>query len=286
MTKRWLILDCNFLVWRAHHGTGHLRGPRDQSPSGAVFGFFRAVPELQQRFAATGIVFCFDHGKSHRYDLCDTYKKRKPDDDAEKRKLINRQIDRLKLKYLKRVGYKNVFFEDRYEADDIIASVVNTVLTKSDKDQCYIVSADKDLFQLLDCGLTYGPRVFIFNPTTKVCHDRKSFEDTFGVNPTHWRTVKALAGCSTDKVPGVPGVGEATAIKFLTKGIAGKKGKDIVAALHDKKWMRRQYKLVGIPFPGCPKFKLKNKGSTVDPAAYNRLMDKLGFQSLKEQHRG
>lgn len=284
--KRWLILDCNYLVWRAHHGTGHLHGPRDQSPSGAIFGFFRAIPELQHRFAATGIVFCFDHGKSFRYDYCDGYKKRKPDDDAEKRKLINKQIDRLKLKYLKRVGYKNIFFEDRYEADDIIASIVNTVLTKSDKDQCYIVSADKDLFQLLDCGLTNGPRVFIYNPTSKVLHDRNTFEQSFGIKPTHWITVKALAGCSTDKVPGIKGVGEGTAIKFLTKGTGGERGKKLTEAIKNKKWMRKQIKLVGIPFPGCPSFKLKNKGSTIDPVAYNKLMDKLGFQSLREQHRG
>lgn len=286
--KRWLILDCNFLVWRAHHGTGHLKGPRDPSPTGAIFGFFRGLPELQQRFATTGTVFCFDHGRSKRYELCKSYKSNRANDPEKVkiRKKVHKQIERLKTRYLRRVGYKNILYEEGYEADDIIASVVRSILTKTDQDKCYIVSADKDLFQLLDCGLTYGPRVFVYNPTSKVAHDRNSFEKTFGINPTHWQTVKALAGCSTDKIPGIAGVGEATAIKFLTTGVTGVKGEAMRTALQDKKWMKRQMKLVGLPFPGCPTFKLKSKDSIVDPAAYNKLMDKLGFQSLKDQYRG
>ena len=73
-----------------------------------------------------------------------------------------------------------------------------------------IVSTDQDLWQLLS-----GDRVTVWNPRTKKMLTEQAFRERWGIGPSQWADVKAIAGCPGDGVPGVPGVGEKTAAKFM-----------------------------------------------------------------------
>ena len=84
-----------------------------------------------------------------------------------------------------------------YEADDLIATYTRQILEKGDK--VTIVSSDKDLMQLLKSG------VRIYDPMKSKVIGLNEVKDKFGVNPNKVIDVQALAGDSSDNVPGVPG---------------------------------------------------------------------------------
>jgi hypothetical protein len=153
------------------------------------------------------IAFCFDHGKPKRARLYPAYKaNRKPEsiEDKEHRSERNRQINLLRNEYLPAIGFKNVFWQEGYEADDLIASIVRSNARLTD---IAILSSDKDLYQLL------SPRVFMWNRGKKTT--LQSFYQEWGIKPDRWAEVKAMAGCTSDNIEGIDGVGEKTAIKFL-----------------------------------------------------------------------
>lgn len=267
--KTYLLLDCNYLVWRAHYSTGHLS--HKGTPTGSIFGFFKTINELQNRFATTRLVFCFDHGRSKRYKLSKKYKSNR--ELTEEKIEVHKQINALKFKYLKKVGYKNICYAKGYEADDIIASIAKNIKYPH---HAIIVSADKDLMQLLD----YDQRIQVYNPSSKKLYTHSMFMQEFGISPNRWAEVKAMAGCSSDNIEGIPGVGEKTAIKELTVGTTGKVKDKIKKYNSNEKWKKKQIKLVTIPYKGCPVFKLKK--DVLDPQACAKLLDNLGFQSLKD----
>jgi DNA polymerase I len=287
--RTWLILDVNYLGWRALHAIKGLSHGGD--PTGVTYGIFRDVLKLQDEHATRDLVFCFDYGPLLRKKLLPSYKEKRHSKEwipqqLEAIKGMKKQIALLRTSYLKKIGYRNVFFEEGYEADDIIASVVYNM--HSD-DRAIVVSADKDLYQLLD----EKGRVMLWNPTTKEFHDSDTLkEKVFGLAPekewekstvvlkSDWPMVKAVAGCLTDEIPGVKGVGEKTAIKYLLN--PGKVRPDLLGAIADwvvSKEMERNLKLVKLPFDGCPKYKLQP--DEVDPEKWRKLCDRLGMQSIR-----
>ena len=209
-TSPWLVLDVSYLVWRSFHAIGHL-SHKDVSTT-AIFGLLRDVVQFQDLHNTKRIVFCFDRGRSLRIREFPQYKLRRQDDqiDEKQRKArheIRRQMQLLRREYLTEIGYKNVLSQHGYEADDIIASVCNRIATK--QGEAIIIGSDKDLYQLL------SPRVSLYNPRIHKMLTLQAFVKDYGISPTSWIDVKALAGCVTDGVPGIAGIGEKTAIKFL-----------------------------------------------------------------------
>ena len=94
-----------------------------------------------------------------------------------------------------------------YEADDLIATYTDKILKEGAK--VTIVSSDKDLMQL------YKKNVRIFDPMKNKFISTKDIENKFGVDPTKVIDVQALAGDSSDNVPGVPGIGVKTAAELI-----------------------------------------------------------------------
>jgi 5'-3' exonuclease len=270
---RWLVLDCNYLCWRAWHTTGQLsyRG----KGTGVVYGFLREVLTLQELHATDRFVFCFDHGRAKsllRRAIYPTYKLNREEKDFTKEQEqefneVRRQMSDLRKLILPGLGFKNIFCEKGFEADDLIASVV---LNLKRDDQAIIVGADKDLYQLL------SQDVFIWNPTTGVAVTQNSFSKKYGVTPTQWVDVKAMAGCTSDNVCGIKGVGEITACKFLNgKLFEGRAFQLIVKG--NKIWKRNKL-VVKLPYPGTPKFKLRK--DKVGQDKWRELAQRLGFRSF------
>jgi len=275
MAKTWLVLDANYLCHRSFFAHGGLS--YEDVKTGVVFGFLRDLIVLSKKFQTTRFAFCFDYGRGIRESINPEYKanrinrlKQLTIQQEEDRQTLQSQIRLLRDTYLPDLGYKNIFFQNGYEADDVIASVCRNVNIHV---QCVIVSGDKDLYQCL------APNVVMYVPGTKELVTEETFHEEWGLAPHHWPKVKSIAGCGTDNVCGVPGVGEITAAKYVRGELPvhHQAYKDI-RAMRDE-WKENRV-LVTLPLEGCIEFVLTI--DQVDGKAWDRLCRSLGMASLEE----
>lgn len=264
-----LLLDVSYLAYRAFYaGMGQLSF--NHIKTGVVYGVLKEIMFLQDRFQTKKIGFCFDVGKPNRSYSCPTYKSnRKENKSDEELKMILEVKNQLKLmrkEYLPEVGFQNIFWQKGFEADDVIAKIV----LDRPKRKFIIVSSDQDLYQLL------GYNCSIWNPASKELRTEEWFREKYGCGPEAWVQVKAMAGCSSDNVPGITGVGEKTALKFirgeLSKGVAFDK-----IVLGAKIW-KSNLDLIRIPFPGIQPFTFVK--DSLSPEGWGKLTSRLGMQSL------
>ena len=276
MNKLWLIIDCNFLCHRAKHTTQNLSF--EGSATGVIYGVLRSILDLVERYETKHIIFCWDYGKGIREDIYPQYKanrkNRSEELSYEEERFENsfqKQVKKLRREYLKTIGFRNNFKQKGYEGDDVIASVV---IHTPIKDDAIIISADKDLYQLI------SPTISMYNPITRKTMTSRTFSQKFGIKPKQWATVKALAGCTTDNVIGIKGVGELTAIKYLTNTL-GTKGK-IFSKIVDEEHhiLHTNLPLVRLPLEGTKIFKLRK--DKVTQLGWDCVIKKLGMQSLKK----
>jgi 5'-3' exonuclease len=130
-------------------------------------------------------------------------------------KEVYKAFKTVRLRILPQIGFKNNFIQTGLEGDDLIAKIIDDYCAEY---KITFVANDHDMFQTLRFGVS------MYNPTTRATIDWKTFMNTYGIAPNLWGDVKALAGCKSDKVVGIPGIGETYAIKYLT-GKLGKKTK-------------------------------------------------------------
>lgn len=271
-SKTWLLLDVNYLGWRSWHSTGQLA--YEGKPTGVIFGVLRDLFSFQNIHNTQSVAFCFDKGQSKRKEIYPEYKENRikhqcmsPELDRA-RGQVKAQISQLRDEYLPRMGYKNVFYSQGYEADDCIASVLDGFPEEED---AVIVSSDKDYYQLL------RRNVVVWDPNKKKAVNLKSFREQYGVPASQWMKVKAMAGCSSDGIKGIQGVGEQTAAKF----IAGKLGRHTLASKRiyaSAPLIRLNVELVRLPYPGVPKFRLVE--DKVNTAEQKAVLKELGMKSL------
>ena len=274
MIKPWLILDSNFLCWRAFHAMGGLSF--EGKMTGVLFGVFRDILHLQREFDTNRIAFCFDSRESDRKVKYPKYKstranryKEMSDDEANAHREFRRQIRDLQRQHLHDIGFRNVFLQKGKEADDLVA-VICKAYPKTKK---IIVSSDEDLFQLLDANTT------MWNPNQQRRLTLRWFEKTYNISPNRWADVKAIAGCSTDDVEGVKGVGEKTAIKFLN-GTTNPKSKAHHSIIVNLKQTRRNLKLVSLPLAGTDPIRLLKDKVTDDK--WTAKAEEFGMKSLHD----
>jgi len=273
MNELVIAVDVSNLAHRAFHTTGELSYEGDGT--GVLYGVLRDIIQLGDRFGSNTFAFCFDGGCDFRRRIYSKYKemrqqrRREADEfEQEARRDLRRQIYRLRTRYLPQVGFQNIFWQEGYEADDVIAWLVGHYTT----DEFVVVSGDHDLLQLLS-----GDRVIIWSPVAKQVVNEKTFTDTHGVDPSMWSLVKAIAGCNSDEVPGVKGIGEKTAAKYIsgTLNTESKKYRDIVG---NHELIARNLKLVELPAEGCGPFELKR--DQVTEKDWNKLVMSMCMKSL------
>lgn len=275
----YLVIDTPNLCYRAMYTTGGLS--HEGQATGVVFGVLRDVQHLTRKFATDKVIFCFDHGKGLREQLVSTYKQARRDKEktldpekAKAKRQMREQIQLLKTEYLAELGFQNVWYRDGYEADDLIATW--TRFAMEDDEKAVIVSGDRDLFQLLRRNVTQ------YDPIQKKLFTHTWFEETYDIGPRDWRMVKAIAGCVSDSVDGVDGVGEKTAIKYMQGKLARHTSsyKKIVAA---EDQIKLNLKLVRLPFlPGPEPFPFEDHGLP-SPEQWNALTARLGMHSLEQK---
>jgi DNA polymerase-1 len=276
MDDTWLILDTNYLCHRSFWTTGGLS--YEGEPTGTLYGVFRDVLNLQRTHATKRVVFAFDMPPFLRRLHFPGYKANRRDKDMNRRERetylrFKQQVNLLREVYLFDIGFRNVFAEPGYEADDIIARVVRD--SAPEQDVKVVVTTDSDMLQLLD-----GDTV-LWNPTKKRPITYESFTKEWGVRPDRWPGVKALAGCSTDGIPGVPGVGEKTAAKWQAGKVKpGTKAYDRLVTKDAAKLYRFNLPLVKLPWPGLCNFKLREDLVTRDK--WIKVLRKMGMKTLEE----
>lgn len=269
--QTWLLIDVSALAYQSMHVVGDMS--YQGVATGALYGMFRSVLDLQDLFGTSLVVWCFDRGYGKRLEICRSYKHRRYSDDddeaREARRVMRQQLYRLRVRYLPDLGVQNVLAQDDYEADDVIASVCQNL---EPNQSAVVVSGDEDLYQLL------GPRVTVWQPRKKRSVTADSFRAEYGIDPSLWADVKAIAGCSSDNVIGVRGVGEKTAIKFLS-GQLKDTSRLYQAIVDGNDLWRRNLQLVRLPFPGIEQFKLVDDGG-MDEGRWNTILEQLGMRSL------
>lgn len=271
MNRKWMVLDANGLCWAAFHACGGLS--YNNTPTAVAYGFLCKITALERILTTDNVAICFDYGKSKRYDLLPNYKstRKKQRDESEEARAkfasVSMQIDALRTKHLKSIGYRNVFYHKGFEADDLIASVC---LNLPEGDTAVIVSADTDMYQLL------SNRVSIYNgkgPYTKECFIRE-----YGMKPKQWAKVKAIAGCSSDDVPGIKGIGVKTAVKYLLGTLKpGSKHYLLIQKELGKGLLERNMPLVRLPFEGTPDCVPRRQKR---PLTFTKTFERLNIKSI------
>ena len=210
-TDHFYLIDGSGYIFRAYYALPPLSRKSDGLPTGAVSGFcsmlFKLLEDsksIENTQKPTHFAVIFDSArKTFRNEIYSDYKANRseaPEDLAPQFEYIRKSVLAFNLPS---VDLNN------YEADDLIATYVDQILKIGAK--VTIVSSDKDLMQL------YKKNVRIFDPMKNKFINEEDVFNKFGVDASKVIDVQALAGDSSDNVPGVPGIGVKTAAELINK---------------------------------------------------------------------
>lgn len=206
MTKeKLLLLDGNSLAYRAFFALPLLTNDSGIHTN-AVYGFTTMLQRILEEEQPTQMLVAFDAGKTtFRHETFTEYKggrQKTPPELSEQFPYIRKLIDAYGIKQ---------YEQDLYEADDIIGTLAKEA-SSQDMD-VIIVSGDRDLTQLATEQVT----VYITKKgITEIERNTPAFiAEKYGLTPLQIIDMKGLMGDSSDNIPGVPGVGEKTAVKLL-----------------------------------------------------------------------
>ena len=269
-----VIIDSHYLCWRGFYTTGRLTF--NGNATGVLYAFFRDIMSIQELFNPDIIVFCFEgSGKRIREDIYPDYKKTRTreytDEEMMARDGLRMQIDILREDVLPGLGFKNIFTQDRYEADDIIAAIC---LDRTE-DDITIISGDSDLYQLIRKG------VRIYNPRNQKKMSKTKFCKQFGIKPQLWPIAKSIIGDKSDNIKGVNGVGEVGAIKYV-RGELSENSANMKKIKKSRDVIDLNLKLIQLPFKGTVTPKIVEH-EIMDIQVWSRNMERFGIKTLNRK---
>lgn len=203
----YLLIDGHSQAFRAFFG---VRTPlvtsRGESTT-AVFGFFRKLFSVLREYQPDGVAVAFDKGATWRHEEFEAYKATRdamPDEMRPQMDRIEQVLEALKIPTLTL---------DNFEADDVLGGLARQAADEGH--DVLILSGDRDMFQLVSDRVKVlytsgGP-----SPTTLAYGVPEVAERYGGLDPEQFLEMKALVGDNSDNIPGVQGVGEKTAIRYL-----------------------------------------------------------------------
>ncbi|CAM5704866.1 DNA polymerase I [Niallia circulans] len=293
MKKKLILIDGNSIAYRAFFALPLLNNDKGVHTN-AVYGFTMMLMKIIEEEKPTHALVAFDAGKTtFRHKTFSEYKGGRQKTPPE----LSEQFPYIR-ELLKSYGIHHYELEN-YEADDIIG----TLSLQGEKDgfEVVVISGDKDLTQLSSDKTT----VYI---TRKGITDMESYtpdhiQEKYGLTPDRIIDMKGLMGDSSDNIPGVPGVGEKTAIKLLKEfdslenlvqsidKVSGKKLKEKLEEFKDQALMSKELATIfreapltitleDTEFPGMQIEKLKE---IFKELGFNSLLEKLGDAPEKEE---
>ena len=204
-----MILDGNSIVNRAFYGVRPLNAP-DGTPTNAVYGFLAILQRMLDEQKPEAVCVCFDlKVPTFRHKACDFYKAQRkpmPEELAVQMPLLKETLDAMGIRRYEIEGY---------EADDILGTAA-AVCEKSGWD-CVLVTGDKDSLQLVSDTTSVCNVKTVRGQTETILYTPESFHAEYGFAPAQMVDLKALMGDSSDNIPGVPGIGEKTALDLVRR---------------------------------------------------------------------
>ena len=206
MTKpRLYLIDATAFCYRAFFALKGLSTTYGQ-PTNAIYGFVNMLNKLIKDYNPEYLAVCFDVSRdTFRQKKFAEYKITRP-------AMPEGLVGQLPLiKEIIRAYNIKIFEKEGFEADDIIATLTHRL--REHKLPVTIISSDKDIMQLIDKDIC------VFNPYQDKgkMYSENDVLKRYGVEPSKIADILALMGDSTDNIPGVPGVGEKTAIELIKK---------------------------------------------------------------------
>ncbi len=266
--KKFVIIDGNAIIHRAYHAIPPLT-TAEGTMVNAVYGFtsmlLKVIADLKPEYLAVS----FDvSGPTFRDELYTEYK-------AKRVKADQSLYDQIPLVHEVVKAFNiPIFTKQGFEADDVIGTLATNIAETKEGIQTIIVTGDMDMLQLVDDAVV---EVYLLKKGLSEfdLYNEKKVHERFGFGPSMVIDYKALRGDTPDNIPGVPGIGEKTAVELITKvgGID-----DIYKRVKDAKKTENDLKpaVVKKLIEGEDKAYLSRKLATID-----RAVTGLKF-SLKE----
>ncbi|MFC4099717.1 DNA polymerase I [Paenibacillus xanthanilyticus] len=203
--EKWVLIDGNSIAYRAFFAMPPLTNSAGMHTN-AVFGFTQMLLKLLEEEKPTHMLVAFDAGKvTFRHEGYEEYKGGRQKTPPE----LSEQFPVLK-ETLKAFGIAQFELEG-YEADDIIGTL--TRIADERGVQAVVVSGDKDMLQLASDHVTIA---ITRKGVTEIEHyNPGAIQEKYGLTPLQIIDLKGLMGDTSDNIPGIPGVGEKTALKML-----------------------------------------------------------------------
>jgi DNA polymerase-1 len=209
MPDELFLIDGNSLAYRAFFALPESIATSTGMPTNAIFGFASMLVKILTDYGPKATVVVWDAGYTGRKQIYEDYKAQR----TTRPSLLKEQWPHLEP-LVDAFGYRNLRVEG-YEADDVIASIVETARRADPPIPVMVVTGDRDAYQLVDDGV----RIMTTSRgiTDTRVYDREGVIDRYGVPPELVPDFIGLKGDTSDNIPGVPGIGDKTAAELLQK---------------------------------------------------------------------
>ena len=207
-----VLVDGNSIMNRAFYGImgSKMLTTKDGKYTNAIYGFlailFRLLEDVKPQYIAVAFDLKAPTARHKMYDGYKANRKGMPEELAEQMPVIKEILKAMNIEIIEKEGY---------EADDILGTLSR--YGEKEGKEVTILSGDRDTFQLAtDKVMIRIPRTKGGKTETEI-YDRAKIEETYGIEPKQLIEVKGLQGDTSDNIPGVPGIGEKTALSLIQK---------------------------------------------------------------------
>nr|WP_183163810.1 DNA polymerase I [Alteribacter keqinensis] len=285
--NKLVLVDGNSVAYRAFFALPLLNTEKGIYTN-AIYGFTTMILKVLEEEKPTHMLVAFDAGKTtFRHETYQEYKGKRektPPELSEQLPYMRELLDAFRIKH---------YEVENYEADDIIGTLSKQASKENWEVKVY--TGDKDLLQLVDENIHVAMmKKGITNMDT---YDEKLVDEKYGITPIQIIDMKGLMGDSSDNIPGVPGVGEKTALKLLkahktVEGVyesldevSGKKLKEKLEANKEQALMSKELATIMCNAPVDVSFEDTKMGEH-DQEKLVALFKELEFKSLLDKFDG
>ena len=208
--SRLVLIDGNSILNRAFYGImgSKMLTTPDGKYTNAVYGFlailFKVIDDLKPKYLAVAFDLKAPTARHKLYEGYKATRKGMPNELAEQMPIVKEILELMNITIIEKEGY---------EADDILGTLAKT--GEKEKLDVTIVSGDRDTFQLTSKNISIRIPHTKAGKTETDTFGEKEIEEKYGVKPIQLIEVKGLMGDTSDNIPGVPGVGEKTALDLI-----------------------------------------------------------------------
>ena len=210
--EKLVLVDGNSIANRAFYGImgNKMLTTKDGKYTNAIYGFlailFKILDEVNPEYIAVAFDLKVPTARHKLYDGYKANRKGMPEELAEQMPIIKKILKAMNIDIIEKEGY---------EADDVLGTLSR--FGENNGLEVHILSGDRDTFQLAtDNVKIHIPRTKGGKTETDI-FDKKKVEEVYGIEPKQLIEVKGLQGDTSDNIPGVPGIGEKTALSLIQK---------------------------------------------------------------------